>query len=1471
MLHKNKWLAALLAAALLFSDCGGEALVGEAAPAATVSENHAAQPQKPAQTDDSPQADEKPEPETNPDQDTTRQTDSDGDETPAAPDKSEKQAQDDSLPVTEPPALRVGYVKNGEPLPAVEDALFLYNIPISFEHFDDLTLFALLNPSALLENGAEGALRWSMLRAKKGTAAGSESLLAQADDWEGFETVPAAPGFTLTMEKEEDGTFPPLPTARLTRIARKMADETAAADAASTQTKAGQTIADAPLTQATAKQTGEDSSPAQATGGQSGGDSSLPQTDAETADADAYDYYIRAAFYPTADPQPEDAFYAALTLPVLPQETAAPAPETNDADSTDETSPAETDGNNLELSTEKNVILNNKAENAQAATEASPSDILDGSGDIRVSGFQKESDAFVYTGQKIIQKFRVYHKETLLNETVDYTLTYQNNVNANRYDAANAPAVTVDLKGHYQGSVTLYFTIKPADLKAIAGAGADASPGYAQAVSYSKKIKIPAPALSFCGKKLSANRDFVCDYDTASGDASPLPADRQNGDDYTPNKVYQYTVNGIGNFTGSFPMQLVVVTDKGKNFSAASVKLTKSQYEYRGTANPLTKADVSVESVKLGAKTLDRNLYDYDVCADGGGSAYVLLSPNEAGKAAGYLGSKKVELALAGDRLISNASSGAAWKDSLPFSQKTVREKGGVFQEGDSLLSFGGEALTEGADYSLKYGNAKKAGTVTVTFTGKGRYRGTCKKQYQITPYPAQDISIAWKNVSTAGGKLTTHYQKGGAAPDFVLREKDGEALKKNTDYTLSLEGGKTPESALTCLIKGKGNYQGYEESFSIWVGKGNLELAALSAPDKPFSTKEGAWKSKVTVKDQNGKPLSAGKDYDSNVTYSCNGAPVTAPPAAGSVIDVKVSGLGDYAGSTRTGSYRIYNINFAEFRVKIDAKEYTGEEVTLQKSDIHVYASADDERAKNELPDAGSFYEIVGYQNNVKSGTAKVTLRGLGNYGGTKTCSFSIKKKRYQLNLVQGISFDKTSLSIKLSEKEKQTLTATVTPVDPARPISNPTVVWSSSDKAVATVEPVSVSEDKTATTVAIIPKGEGSATITAASRDGNKRIQCKVSVVDSQAILLEAGTTIRKNVGETHQLTFGEDVTQTVTAKNLVWRSDNVNAVSVSATGLLTMKAPGAARITVYRKSKPNAKQWCYAVALGSEAPPAGRVLTYTQKPGCTNDTPYINQLLRDWEWAVKAGNDPYDYFYLPAGIYRIDPVAGKSGFGGIVLTSGQKLVMSPAARIEAIPNSAGNYHVIQAFGRNNISISGGQIIGERSSHKGASGEWGHGIGIYGCKNVTIKDVKVSGCWGDGIYIGMYEGKSDYVGGEKNVQNPTSSGVSIENCILERNRRNNLSITDASKVTVNACQFNYASGTDPEFGIDIEPNSGNTCSNVTITNSSFKGNAKGSIQILAQLNAHIKNVTIKGCTWDKPPLQWAGFGGSIEGVSIQ
>ena len=165
-----------------------------------------------------------------------------------------------------------------------------------------------------------------------------------------------------------------------------------------------------------------------------------------------------------------------------------------------------------------------------------------------------------------------------------------------------------------------------------------------------------------------------------------MPEEYTKGDSYENGVVYEYTVRGIGNYTGSFAMQLAVVRDKNLDFTDAVVALDKKQYEYRG--KPLGKADVQITSVKLGKTTLEPELYEYAVCAENAGNGFVEFYPSERGREAGYRGYNKVKIKVVGDRSIKDVALGSGWKDTIVFSQRKVAETGGICQEENGLLVF---------------------------------------------------------------------------------------------------------------------------------------------------------------------------------------------------------------------------------------------------------------------------------------------------------------------------------------------------------------------------------------------------------------------------------------------------------------------------------------------------------------------------------------------------------------------------------------------------------------------------------------------------------------------------------------------------------------------------------------------------------------------------------------------------------------
>ena len=287
-------------------------------------------------------------------------------------------------------------------------------------------------------------------------------------------------------------------------------------------------------------------------------------------------------------------------------------------------------------------------------------------------------------------------------------------------------------------------------------------------------------------------------------------------------------------------------------------------------------------------------------------------------------------------------------------------------------------SLKAGRDFTVTYSNNKKAGTGTVTFTGMGAYSGTLKKTFKIVPY----------NVANNAAGFFEDTQEEIVA-DYTLKYKNNNAVG---------------EAEIT--VTGKGSFTGsYTKSFT--VTEADLDEMILTAEDVLYKPgqKTTYYMPKVTVMDKNGKKLSAGKDYDKKFVYSYEtqqgevefdrDTRIGDLPL-GTVLKVTLNGMGNYKGEASL-EYTVVPASIKSASVTIVPQEYTGEPIILEKADITVVAGGRT-LGKDQ-------FEIVegSYLNNNKKGTAKVTLHGIGEYGGYKTVSFKIGQRSIK-DIIAGI-----------------------------------------------------------------------------------------------------------------------------------------------------------------------------------------------------------------------------------------------------------------------------------------------------------------------------------------------------------------------------------------------------------------------------------------------------------------------------------
>ncbi|MEZ0482160.1 cell wall-binding repeat-containing protein [Planococcus sp. SSTMD024] len=188
------------------------------------------------------------------------------------------------------------------------------------------------------------------------------------------------------------------------------------------------------------------------------------------------------------------------------------------------------------------------------------------------------------------------------------------------------------------------------------------------------------------------------------------------------------------------------------------------------------------------------------------------------------------------------------------------------------------------------------------------------------------------------------------------------------------------------------------------------------------------------------------------------------------------------------------------------------------------------------------------------------------------------------------------------------------------------------------------------------------------------------------------------------------------------------------------------------------------------------------------------------------------------VPKGTYLIDAIKS------IVLKDNISLKFEEGTILKALPNKSQWYEVIEIHDVKNVNISGFvEIIGDRKEHYGTSGEWGFGISIKGSDNITVENVKISDCWGDGIYVGS------------TLNQNYNKNVNIVNPILDNNRRQGISIISAINLNIYNAKITNTNGTPPESGIDIEPNSQNEkIQNVNIYNLSTSNNKGRGLEII-------------------------------------
>ncbi|MBP5655193.1 MAG: S-layer homology domain-containing protein [Clostridiales bacterium] len=277
--------------------------------------------------------------------------------------------------------------------------------------------------------------------------------------------------------------------------------------------------------------------------------------------------------------------------------------------------------------------------------------------------------------------------------------------------------------------------------------------------------------------------------------------------------------------------------------------------------------------------------------------------------------------------------------------------------------------LVKDTDYTLDYGENTNAGTADVIVTGTGNFKGTKTIHFTIErkDISADDVAFTAIADETYTTKEITPF------PEIVYNEM---TLVNGKDVSCEYKDNVNAGTALV-TVTGIGNYKGSKDvEFTILP----YELTAdntkvtIDAIEYTGVAREPA----VTV---------FVNDFDRFIGRKDNGT-----------ADFKISykdnvNAGNEAVATVTGTKNYTG----EFDVKFTIDPANVSNMSIKAMDDLIYNGAAQEpdiNATNKVTQdklvSGTDYELE-YKNNENVGTAIVTVKGLGNYTGTRTVNFRI------------------------------------------------------------------------------------------------------------------------------------------------------------------------------------------------------------------------------------------------------------------------------------------------------------------------------------------------------------------------------------------------------------------------------------------------------------------------------------------------
>ena len=411
-----------------------------------------------------------------------------------------------------------------------------------------------------------------------------------------------------------------------------------------------------------------------------------------------------------------------------------------------------------------------------------------------------------------------------------------------------------------------------------------------------------------------------------------------------------------------------------------------------GTPDALEKAGISLKDkngkdLELGTLADTANGYSVAVNAPtnsvGSENAYVTVTAGNSNK--NYKGSISVYAPITQCELKDGDVNFADDVDNLVYNGRAYEPK----------VTVKGGTLVKDVDYTVSYANNTQAGKATVTVTGKGNFKGTVTKEFEIKSASLEDLKRAinreLKN-ETYTGKAITPIKPAYNDMQYVLgRDFNVEYLPQNVNA-----------GEVRVKLTGIGNYKDAKPVDDIY-----FTINARSLKDKDVKVEmKGLTYSKdmtdaqienaVTVT-YNGMTLVKDTDYKISVNKT--------NLATTGKVQVTITGTNGNYKDIRTESLAVTakDINTVTLP-KIEAQKYSGNAFTVNEGKLQDGSTPVADfvlmDGTNKLK-INEDYKIAGYENNKNVGTATINIVGINGYTGKASISFPIVEKELNATIM--------------------------------------------------------------------------------------------------------------------------------------------------------------------------------------------------------------------------------------------------------------------------------------------------------------------------------------------------------------------------------------------------------------------------------------------------------------------------------------